>query len=487
MADFIRKNKIQILAILYTAALFLLNFIRIFDNNFWGDEAYTIRLTRMSIPDMLAETAADVHPPLYYMLVKLVSSILGYRGAVFHLTSLIPYGITLILAITVLWKRYGKVTSLVFITLASILPNAVQYNVEVRMYSWGALFVLLSYLFLRQILSRARAADYVGFVLFSLAAAYSHYYCLISIAFFYVTLIVVALFKHEILLRKILICCIAAVMGYLPWFFTLLQTFERTTDDFWMMWIPTIEECIGFLFSGSCQYLLFAILMGSMAAFFLQQLYASKTTAAAKVSNELSVRLFGFFLSVDAIWVAAGAFSFFGTALVGIIVSKLIRPLFIVRYLYPVSIVAWLMLGFCVSKLKGRRVYAVIVLVLIFISGVPRYRDTYLSERAENVRMQETLDSTVSYMDSDDIILTSLAQIDWTISDYYYPGVPHQLISPEELPALATGKEYWIILETPLPESISSRLSSQEYAWEELVSDGILGTSTVFIYRAYPD
>ena len=33
----------------FAAALFLFNFVRIFDNNFWGDEAFSIRLAQMSV------------------------------------------------------------------------------------------------------------------------------------------------------------------------------------------------------------------------------------------------------------------------------------------------------------------------------------------------------------------------------------------------------------------------------------------------------
>lgn len=55
----------------YAFLLFLMNFIRIFDNAFWGDEGFSIRLAQMTVGDMAA-TAADVHPPLYYLFVQLL-------------------------------------------------------------------------------------------------------------------------------------------------------------------------------------------------------------------------------------------------------------------------------------------------------------------------------------------------------------------------------------------------------------------------------
>ena len=482
MSDFIRKNWSRMLQLFYAFALFLLNFVRIFDDNFWGDEAYTIRLAQMQLQPMFTETAGDVHPPLYYMLVRLFCSIFGYRGEVFHFVSLIPYGIVMVLALTIVRSRYGRIASLVFMTIASLMPQAVQYNVEVRMYSWGAFFVLLSYLFLWRIFTYNRRIDYVGFTFSSLAAAYTHYYCLVSAAFFYVTLIFVALVRRKDFLKKTLLCCMATVVGYLPWFFILLRTLERTADDFWMAWIPTLRECIAFFFSGSCQYILFAMLMLGTAAFFLQQIRDLKEKPG-DAAGLLSLRLSGMILSADTVWCLAGLLSMFGTSFVGIMISRLIRPLFIVRYLYPVSIVAWLLLGFSLSRLKGRVFYGSVVLAILYLSCIPQYYNTYLNDRTENEKLRSTLTATTGEIGIGDEILTDLAQIDWTVSDYYYAGVSHSLITFDSFPELEHDIEYWLILDVGRASENVSWLNAQGYCCEEKVSDGILGTSPVSIYR----
>lgn len=461
----LKKNGIRLAVCVYVLVLFLLNFIRIFDNNFWGDEAYTIRLAKLRFSGMLSETAQDVHPPLYYILVRLICRLLGYRGEIFHLASLVPYMIILGLALTVIRKRFGQITALLFVTMASLLPMAVQYNVEIRMYSWGALFVLLSYLFLQKILTNNQWTDYLWFAIFSLAAAYTHYYCLISVAFFYGTLLLYAAFRRKNYLKKTLVCCVCTVAGYLPWFFILLKTFERTTEDFWMMWIPTLKDCIAFLFNGRCQYLLFAILITSSALFLIKQIQESEW-------NTL-------------IWVMGGLFSIFGTVFVGIMVSRLIRPLFIVRYLYPVSVIAWLLLGYCLSKLKGKIIYAIAVFALVFVSGIWQYIDTYTEEKAENERLKETLAATAGKMTDQDVILTDLLQIDWTVADYYYPGIPRQLVTfeadqiPEPVPAVT----YWLVLGDGQAQKNVSLLEDRGYFCDEIIKDGILGTSAVCIYR----
>lgn len=72
-----KENKLNILFYLYSAILVLLNFIRIFDNSFWYDEAYSIWIAKYNLSDLIQITAQDVHPPLYYLILKLFVSILG--------------------------------------------------------------------------------------------------------------------------------------------------------------------------------------------------------------------------------------------------------------------------------------------------------------------------------------------------------------------------------------------------------------------------
>lgn len=97
----------RICAIAYAIILITLNFIRIFDNNFWGDEAFTINLIHGTIPQIIAGTAADVHPPLYYLIVKLVYTILGGHGWVYHLASFIPYALLMLLSYRLIWRHWG--------------------------------------------------------------------------------------------------------------------------------------------------------------------------------------------------------------------------------------------------------------------------------------------------------------------------------------------------------------------------------------------
>ena len=167
-----------------------LNYWRIYDNTFWVDETWSIRLARMTLPDMVKKTATDMHPPLYYMLAMAMNRLLGDNGPAYHLSALLPYVGVLFLACTEVRRQFGLGPAFLLVTMMSLMPEPLYYNVEVRMYSLGAFLVLLAYLALHRILTRNRLPEWVIFSLASLGAAYTHYYALIIVAFFYLILIV---------------------------------------------------------------------------------------------------------------------------------------------------------------------------------------------------------------------------------------------------------------------------------------------------------
>lgn len=134
-----------------------------FDNSFWGDEGFSIGLAQMNVFEMLQVTAADNHPPLYYLFTQLLYHLLGNHGYVYHLSALIPYGLILILACTVIFRQFGLIPAVVVSTFASLTDTAIMFNVEARMYSLGAFFVLAAYLALHNILHSGKTSDWVNF------------------------------------------------------------------------------------------------------------------------------------------------------------------------------------------------------------------------------------------------------------------------------------------------------------------------------------
>ncbi len=472
------------LACIYALGLFLLNFIRIFDNNFWVDEAFTTNLVQHPLSEILQTTAADVHPPLYYLFVKTGYMIFGNQGWMFHLISLIPCAIILVFALTTVWKKFGKEAAVILITLAGLSNNAVIYNMEVRMYSWTALFVLLSFYELYNILTEGKNKNYILFALSSLAAAYTHYYGLVSVAFFYLSILILAL-RKKLELKKVLLTCLATIAAYLPWFFVLLNTFVSSIDTFWLKDSPTFGDTMNYLFSNQFGKKLWAvILLGIFIAF----LYESGIVEIRKKEDgkfNVSVTFQKIRFSHILTWIIAGIASIVGTVGVGILVSKLLRPFFIVRYAYPVSIIAWLLLGITISRLKGKKLYTVLIVAYMLFVSIPAYQATYTIEKQANDTLQTTLATTKDLIVPGDAILANNRHMGGHIAPYYYPGVSSTTIDLSTFPELEKDITYWLIISGNVPEMqpVYREIAKQGFSYEQIVEAGNLGTHTVNIYQ----
>ena len=57
----------------------------------WFDEVFSVSIVKHSFSDIISFTAADVHPPLYYFILKCFTLIFGQRMSVYHLVSVIPF------------------------------------------------------------------------------------------------------------------------------------------------------------------------------------------------------------------------------------------------------------------------------------------------------------------------------------------------------------------------------------------------------------
>ena len=200
--SFFEKNKLYILC-LYTIFLAGLHFIRCFDNSFWGDEGIVITYARKDWFDMLTSVASANHSPFHYAFAWILVKIFGESGFIFHISSTLAYFILLIIAVTIIRKWFGYNTSFIFVTFCSLLPNAVTYNLEVRMYTWAQLFIIASFLMAYGILIFNQNKYYVLLTLFCVMAAYSHYFSLGTIFTYYSILLIYFVLNNRKEIKKV--------------------------------------------------------------------------------------------------------------------------------------------------------------------------------------------------------------------------------------------------------------------------------------------
>jgi hypothetical protein len=104
-------------------------------SSIWFDEAFGAYLIRFDFFDIAKYTAADVHPPMSYWLLKLWSMLFGTSELALRSMSVF-FGVTAIIIGYLLVKRLfnqkAAVISLIFMALS---PMLVRYGQEARMYT----------------------------------------------------------------------------------------------------------------------------------------------------------------------------------------------------------------------------------------------------------------------------------------------------------------------------------------------------------------
>ena len=512
----------------YTLVLFLMNFIRIFDCAYWGDEAFSIALAKMTVPEMIEATAQDVHPPLYYLFLQFLYRILGDHGYTYHLSALIPYAGILILGVTVIRKRFGIIPPLIMNTMISILFQPLRYNVEIRMYALAAFLVLLSYLALYEILKQDRLRDWLIFFFSSIAAAYTHYYALIYVAFFYLTLLIMML-KRRSLMKRTLILCAVTIACYVPWLFVLIGSFVRTAGGWWATDIPSVRDILLFVFDGKYVCLLFALVLamylarelgivsfGADAGKMISNGTSSETSKesdnamsngsddrsgaapdtalvsgeelASRSRSEVKTGKLRFLpsgsisFSDEAVWVLSGMCSFAGTVLVGTILSLLVRPFFVDRYCFPILPVIYLIFGYCMSRLSLRRWLAAFALVLLFVLEMPIYLNMLRTDWNLNAETQLFLENVQPSEDA--LIVTDNYYMDWTQLDYYYPDNARSYAEDELPAALDTSyDEVWLFLNNELTPAQAAAYEENGFKLNFTYDGDFAGYSHFYVYE----
>lgn len=194
------------------------------------DEAFTWQIvTRNNLAGMLRATAADVHPPLYYMLVMAAMRIFGKNIFVAKMVSVSGALATGILGITLVRKRFGVKAAIPFIMVAGLGTQMIYYNVDVRMYSWACFFVLAAGLFAYEIQQTGKIVWWIAFTFASLGGVYTQYFDVIPLAFIYLYLLLWAVLHDKKELKMWFICCAATVVGYLPWLGIVIDTMSRNS------------------------------------------------------------------------------------------------------------------------------------------------------------------------------------------------------------------------------------------------------------------
>lgn len=197
------------------------------------DDAYSIFMAKASYSEIISITSSDVHPPLYYILLKIFTSVFSDSLFSFRFFSTLGVIATLLLGCFPIRKILGDRIAVIFILLILFFPVSQYLATEIRMYSWTMFFVLLCGIYAYRVFSEGQISVWGIFLLSGICAAYLHNYGLLSVLGIYLILLI-SFIKQKKKWHQVLICGILFGLAYLPWLIRLIGQIENISTDYWI-------------------------------------------------------------------------------------------------------------------------------------------------------------------------------------------------------------------------------------------------------------
>lgn len=143
------------------------------------DEAFTADLVLRSWWGMVEATMADVHPPLFYALLKLLLIVFPLSEWTLRLLSAVSSVLALALAMGLVYRLAGRETAAMTGWLLSWSSLHLYYAQDARMYALLDVWWTLSSLLLLSALWHGNGAAWIGWSIVVVAAVYTHFYGLV--------------------------------------------------------------------------------------------------------------------------------------------------------------------------------------------------------------------------------------------------------------------------------------------------------------------
>jgi len=146
-----RHPKVDIAVLCLGLAIFLtITLINAPRASIWFDEAFSAYIAQFSFWDIAQYTASDVHPPFYYWMLKIWSSLFGTTELAYRSLSILFGSGAIVAAFALAKKMFGRRVAWLSLLFMSVSPMLIRYSDEARMYTLVACIVMTAtYVMLR--------------------------------------------------------------------------------------------------------------------------------------------------------------------------------------------------------------------------------------------------------------------------------------------------------------------------------------------------
>lgn len=352
-----------IISVLALIAMFILSLTGVY---IFIDERFTIYLINLPLSKAISLCIMDVHPPLYYIILKIPCYILSALGISYNpvivcrIVSILPYLIILLYSVTKLRKEYGWFVIGIFtFTLATMSAFFMQFLI-MRMYNWGLLFLLFSFIYLKDVIYKSDGKSWILFTLFTILGAYTHYLLLVTSVILYLGLLIYYfLNKYHGEIKKWFASAIAVFLVYIPWILIFLSQFLKEEGkgspvvpnlstiihDFTYYALKTSAiNTIAGIFEALAIALLILVILGIFINYYDKK---------DKCNSYLLIGIITPILSI------------IGIAVLFMLTTRTIA----IRYLVPIFSILWLTIAIYMGKIENTRLLAILLMSVVLLAG----------------------------------------------------------------------------------------------------------------------
>ncbi|MBN1927810.1 MAG: glycosyltransferase family 39 protein [Prolixibacteraceae bacterium] len=357
MISFLKKlttNELLIFILIFVFATFFYLF-NIGFSDLWSDEIYTKAMLEGSLSDFYRKFVNDLHPPLYYLGLRLFTALFGLNPITLRLFSVLGVLSTLLLGYFTGQRVFGKQGALYFCLMLISVPMLAVYSHQARMYTWAAFSVtgvfFYSYLFIKT----QKKYDLVLLFIFTVVAMYIHYYSMVAafVANMYVLFHLLRTKNKKWLQHLLSLLCTALL--FLPWLFMFVVQVKRVQHAFWVPAVSftTVFHCFGIPFT--------------------EQFWTTGYSISLVILN-YGLIIFTFFNSSRkpfseyrlALWLSMIIFS--GTLIVVMIISLFSQSILFSRYVVAIVVMLVVPLTVLFVQMKLKWLKMLLISVILFLA-----------------------------------------------------------------------------------------------------------------------
>ena len=440
----------------------------------WYDEVYSAVMAEYSLGKIITFVAYDNHPPLYYLLLRMVRVVLGNSVWALRVLSVVGAVALVGLGAGPVRRIFGNKTAFIYAALVLFTPGILIYAHEARMYSLAIFTVTAGVLSGYLAAQYNRTGYWVCFGLATLTAAYLHYYGLIAVFYTHLFMFFWLLIKKREHLKAYLITGAVVLAGYLPWLVVFVKQVTDVKRGFWIGPV-SVDAVLRALHKPFAYKEFFPDVLPTMSLALLFSLiliiFGVVFAKKKKAEKELTFSLFLLFV-------------YFCTIVTPIIVSLVLAPVFHPRYMIVCAGLFLLLLSLGISLLPGKFLPPVAVGIFALLN-VFTLKDIYTQRF--NYPMKAVAQSLKHEIQPGDLIVTS-DSYSMGPALYYFPEAVHyysnnsieaqwgHVLEPftpylhddedrEDL--FSTHQSFWYITcNTGLSKNVSTILNDEK-GWEE--------------------